>query len=402
MKKLLLATLVLTTSISAAYAAGPTIYGKINASVDDVKSDLNSNRSVSVDSNASRFGIRGNEKLTDSLSAIYQIEWGVAIDHNTVNANTDANSNGSTADLTARTRFIGLQYDGIGAIKIGRLDTNVKNLQYVNPAQGIDILDDYVNGTFDTTQTFAGENRVDNVVAFETAKFDTGFGTFQGNFLISPSEKTVPEGAKGSTGSTSTSTSIIFTNKDFGLYTGLGYDSNIASYWNATSTLNTAAVAAAAAKTNVAVITPTRTTTNTFRWVGSADLDKLVGATGLTVNALAQQSKQTNLASGAVAPKETAYLLSADYNFKALGFEALTAKLQWQNATTSNLVVNGSDVKIDQFGVDLDYAFSAKTKVYGFIAQRTIKNPNNPVTATNGYDQNYKYSAFGVGLEQKF
>ncbi|MDE2420249.1 MAG: porin [Gammaproteobacteria bacterium] len=394
MKKLILATLVSAASISAAYADGPTVYGKINASVDDVKSDLNSNREVSVDSNASRFGIKGSEKLTDNLSAIYQIEWGVAVDHNTLNANTDANSNGSTADLTARTRFIGLQYDGVGAIKIGRLDSNVKNLQYVNPSQGIDILDDYVNGTFDTTQTFAGENRLDNVVAFETAKLNTSIGTLQGNFLISPSEKTVQEGKTGSTGSTATSSSIIFTNRDLGLYTGIAYDSNIASYWNATSTFYKA--------TNAAVITPTKATTNIFRWVGSADLGKLVGASGLTFNALAQQSKQTNLASGAIAPKETAYLLSADYNFKALGLDALTAKLQWQNATTSDLVTNGSDVKIDQWGVDVDYAFSAKTKVYGFVAERTIKNPNNPVVAANGYDQNYKYSAFGVGLEQKF
>jgi hypothetical protein len=59
-------------------------------------------------------------------------------------------------------------------------------------------------------------------------------------------------------------------------------------------------------------------------------------------------------------------------------------------------------VKIDQLGADIDYAFSAKTKVYGFVAQRSIKNPNNPVSATNGYDQDYKYTAFGLGMEQKF
>ena len=394
MKKLLLATLVSAISIGAAHADGPTLYGKLNVSVSDIKNDLNSNRDVSVDSNASRFGIKGSEKLTDSLSALYFIEWGVSIDHSTNNTNTDAAPSGTTTDLTARNRFIGLQYDGIGTLKVGRLDTNVKTLQYINPAQGVDILDDEVNGNFDMTQTLAGENRIDNVVSFESAKFDTGFGALQGNFLISPSEKTVQEGSTGKTGSTATSTSVVFTNPKVGVYTGLAYDSNMTSIWNATGTFYSAK--------NTAIPADSKLTTNTFRWVGSADLGKLVGADGVTVNGLFQQSKATNLASGALTPKESAYLLSAIYKFPASIADGLSAKLQWQSATTSNLSAGASDVKVDQIGADVDYAFSAKTKVYGFVAERTVKNPNNPVTATNGYDQNYKYTVFGVGMEQKF
>jgi predicted porin len=394
MKKILLTTLISAVSIGMAHADGPTLYGKINVSVSDINNDLNANRDVSVDSNASRFGIKGSEKLTDNLSAIYLIEWGVSIDHSTNNTNTDAAPSGTTTDLTARNRFIGLQYDGVGTLKVGRLDTNVKTLQYINPAQGVDILDDGINGNLDMTQTLAGENRIDNVVSFESAKFDTGFGALQANFLISPSEKTVQEGAAGKTGSTASSSSVVFTNPKIGIYTGIAYDSNVTSIWNATGTSYNVK--------NTAIPADSKFVSNIFRWVGSADLGKLLGADGITVNGLVQQSKETNLASGALTPKETAYLLSAIYKFPASIAGRLSAKLQWQSSTTSDLNAGASDVKIDQIGADLDYAFSAKTKVYGFVAQRTIKNPNNPSYASNGYDQNYKFTAFGVGMEQKF
>jgi len=404
MKKLLLATLVSAASIAAAHADGPTLYGKINASVDNVNSDLNSKSTTTVDSNASRFGIKGSEKLTDQLSAIYGIEWGVVIDHSSANTSTDVPASGGTTDLNARNRFIGLQYDGVGAIKVGRLDTNFKTLQGVNPSTGIDIFDDYVNGNLDMTQTLTGENRDDNVISFESAKFETGFGALAANFQINPSEKTVAEGSAGKTGVTATSTSVLFTNKDLGLYTGLAYDTNQTDVWNATSTFNKSTIAGT--KITLASSTLQKSSTNAFRWVGSADLGKLAGVDGVTLNALFQQSKQTNLAAGTVAPKENAYLVSAVYKFPASILDGLSAKVQWQSATTSDLGTGVSDVKIDQLGADLDYAFSAKTKVYGFVAQRTIKNPNNPdassAFAANGYDKNYKYTAFGVGLEQKF
>jgi predicted porin len=414
MKKLLLATLVAAASIGAAQADGPSLYGKINVSVDNTKSDLNQNRVTTVDSNASRFGIKGNEKLTDNLSAIYGIEWGVAIDNNSnnskpsINNNTDTSATGTTYDLAARNRFIGLQYEGIGALKFGRLDTNVKTLQYINPAQGIDIADDYVNGSFDSTQTFAGENRINNVIALESAKFDTGYGVFSANFLVSPSEKTVAKNAVGTTGSTATSTSVVYANKDVGLYTAIGYDVNVASIWNAANTFAYATKAPVTSVNNP--FASATNNTDLFRWVGSADLGKLAGIDGVTLNGLFQQAKLSDKVAAGFAgtsPKENAYLVSAIYKFPASILDGLSAKAQFQSATTKSLGNNIADVKVDQVTVDLDYAFSAKTKVYGFWAQRTLKNPNNVGTTAvplpnAGQDSNYKYQGFGLGLEQKF
>jgi predicted porin len=385
MKKLLLATLVSAASIAAAHADGPTVYGKINASVDVTKSDLNTKNSISVDSNASRIGIKGSEKLTDNLNAVYGIEWGVEASSNKANNNTDA-GNSTTTDLNARNRFVGLEYVGVGTIKLGRLDTNLKTLAYVNPNGGVDIFDDLVNGSLDTTQTFAGENRINNVIALESAKFDLGLGWVSANFQIIPTEKTVAKGAIGSTGVTATSSSVLLQNKDVGFYTGLAYDSNVTEVANATAAFGPGNAGSVLA--------------NTFRWVGSVDLGKAIGADGLTLNALAQQAKVTNLSG--VKPKETSFLVSGVYKLPASVLDGLSLKAQFQTATTKDLGAGLKDVKIDQYGFDVDYAFSAKTKVYTFVAQRQVKNPNNPAVAANGYDTKYKYTAYGVGIEQKF
>ncbi len=396
MKKLLLATLVSTLSIGAAQAEGPTVYGKINVSVDNVKSDLNTKSTIAVDSNASRFGIKGNEKLTDNLSAIYGIEWGVVIDNSTNNVagNPASGSTGgkasnggtTTVDLNARNRYIGLQYDGIGALKIGRSDTYTRTSQ-----NGIDSFDDYANGNLDMAQTFAGENRIDNVIAFESAKFNLdGFGALQGNFLVAPNDTSVPKGTGGKTGTNGISSSIVYTNKDAGLYASIAGDHNITSTWAALGTF-AAAPAGSAVKNN----------TNIIRVVGGLDLSK-VGVDGLSLNALLQQAKLADTTGLTADPKETAYLVNAVYKFPASVLDGLSAKLQYQNATTKDITSTAKDVKISQIGFDVDYAFSAKTKVYGFYAKRNLKNPNNPATSTSGVDQNFAYSAFGLGLEQKF
>jgi predicted porin len=410
MKKLLLATLVSAVSIGAAHADGPTVYGKINASVDSVKNDLNTKSSINIDSNASRFGVKGSEKLTDNLNAVYQIEYGVVIDNNSSNVAAPAlisgssggkasNGGGTTTDLNARNRFIGLQYIGLGTLKVGRFDTYLKNSRLVGG--DVDVFDDAVNGNLDMTQTMAGNNRQDNAIGFESDKFDTkGFGAIQGNLMTVPSEKFVPEGADCAkvsckTGSTGYSGSALYTNSDIGFSSAFAFDRSIVSSWAAVGTFNPAN--AKTAQTAVAG----KNYTNIFRLVGALDLTK-AGIEGLTLNALVQQSKLSDTTGLTSTPKENAFLVSAVYNFPESIAKGLSAKLQYQNSKTSGLGAGLGDVKINQIGGDVDYAFSKKTKVFGFYAIRNLKNPNNPSTAANGMDQNYAYSVVGLGMEQKF
>ena len=99
MKKLLLATAI-TVLTSSVVQAAPTVYGKLNVSIDSMDefatTKADTNNVVKVNSNASRFGIKGSEDLTDKLSAIYLAEWQINVD-------------GDGSDLGQRNRYLGLK-----------------------------------------------------------------------------------------------------------------------------------------------------------------------------------------------------------------------------------------------------------------------------------------------------
>ena len=151
MKKLLLAAAVATLSLSAAQAA-PTLYGKLNVTLDQVdNTDFKGNDVTEVNSNASRIGVKGEEKLTDNVAAVYQAEWEIATD-------------GSDSDLNARNRFLGLKFSDVGTLKVGQYDSYFKTAAGKNQ----DIFNDHNH--LDITKTMHGEERLKNVIGFETDK----------------------------------------------------------------------------------------------------------------------------------------------------------------------------------------------------------------------------------------
>jgi predicted porin len=135
MQKKILSLAVAAAVVSApafADTANVTVYGKVYASVDSLKSDnvgLNapaaaggaavSNRLTGVHSNASRLGFKGEEDLGDGLKAVYQYE---------AEFNLDANSTAGTSQgafLGTRNSDIGLQ-GGFGTLFVGNWDTPFK------------------------------------------------------------------------------------------------------------------------------------------------------------------------------------------------------------------------------------------------------------------------------------
>lgn len=104
---------------SANTASGITFYGRVNADFESVKNDKvsavttakNVNR---VQSNASRFGLKGSEGLGDNLAAIWQLE--VQID--------PANGNGTPFNGT-RNSNVGLK-GNLGTVFVGSWDTPYK------------------------------------------------------------------------------------------------------------------------------------------------------------------------------------------------------------------------------------------------------------------------------------
>ncbi|AVY95507.1 porin [Microvirgula aerodenitrificans] len=98
-------------SLVAAAQADTMIYGRIHADIESTVSGARGARATTrVQNNASRVGFKGTEDLGDGLSAIWQVESGVAID--------DGSSGGSN-QWAGRESFVGLSSKTLGTLKLG-------------------------------------------------------------------------------------------------------------------------------------------------------------------------------------------------------------------------------------------------------------------------------------------
>jgi len=135
--------------VGAVQADPLTVYGKINVTAQS--SDDGAGRFSELKSNASRFGVKGDYKLEDDLTLIYQLEWEV-----------DLTDEANEKNLKGRDQFIGLT-GSFGTIKAGRNDTALKL------SQGkLDLFNDY---EADIKTLWKGENRMNNSLVYITPKF---------------------------------------------------------------------------------------------------------------------------------------------------------------------------------------------------------------------------------------
>lgn len=156
MKKhaLALATSALLLAPAAALAAGPTLYGQLNVTLDQVDTDTGvaatSTKVWQLNSNSSRLGVKGDaETGIQDLKALYFLEYGVDAD--------DA----STAPFTQRNIYAGLQ-GGFGTLRLGKIDSPLKD------SQGkVDQFNDLAG---DIQNLFAGENRNNNSIYYSSPK----------------------------------------------------------------------------------------------------------------------------------------------------------------------------------------------------------------------------------------
>lgn len=173
------------------------VYGKIMLTLDKVDED-NGDDQWEVNSNASRFGVKG-KGAAGSLEAFYQMEWEIDL----------ADSSKSSADhIKARNQVVGLR-GGFGEVFMGRHDTPTKAVQ-----KKIDIFGDL---TGDIKHAFNGEVRADNIVQYGTPKL----GGFQAKLAFVPGEETaVNDGLADGT-------SLSMEYSTGGLTLGLGLDSDV-------------------------------------------------------------------------------------------------------------------------------------------------------------------------------
>lgn len=356
MKKLLIAAAVSTLSINAAQAA-PTLYGKINLTLDQVdNSDFKGNNDTELNSNASRIGVKGEEKLTDNLDLIYTAEWEISADGDESDAQT----------FKKRNLFAGLKFKNIGTLKAGIFDSYFKNAAGNNQ----DIFNDH--SILDMTAILYGEERLKNSVGFETDK-NLVIPGLQFNIMAQQGEDTdTDNSSKGQEGKRngfgdSISTSLTYENKDYGFAAAVAGNFGVAGKYNAYSLSGIYSDA--------------------IRVTGSYDFSK-VGVNGLTLGALWQNAQPTDdTVTDYKGLEEDAYSITATYAIPSTPW-----KIKGEYVASNTSVDHSSDRKISQYGIGADYNINKQTRFYGVLAQQK----------RDWLANDDKKTVVGVGVEYNF
>ena len=350
-----LATAIAFSLLAGTTFAAPTFYGEIDATVDYLPEDNKTNDRdvVEVNSNNSFIGIKGDEKLTDRLSALYLAEFTLYAD--------DGDNNKET--FIPRNIFVGLKDAKLGALKLGKIDTPVKQLSAV-----VDTFNNYIANNGDVSGIMPGENRIDNVVVYESPAFELGNGKLNTNVLLATGEASGIDKSNGGSKvagrglGDAWSASVVYDNKK--VIAGLGYDKAIPSnfagrgFQNALDPEVTGGVAGSAFAA-----------ANTIRAIGRVNLDS-----GLALKALYQTSEVEDVAGNdavaAFIDDQQAWLIGAEYNLPTA--KAWTVKGQYSQSTTEFTTAK-ADYEAQQILVGADYAFSKQVKAYGYTGLLTLE-----------------------------
>jgi len=365
MKRSLIALGVAAAILAPAAEAAPKVYGKINVTAESADRSYSGAGAAAlsavagnvrdesrISSNASRFGIKGEDELTASTSAVYQIEWEVNTD--------DVGAGGARADLGPRNRFLGLKHVDYGVIKIGQYDS------YFKLAEGkIDQFNDLVG---DLEFALAGQDRLKSVIGYESPKVaNTRF-----NIMTQGQDA---EGTNAAArGRNGISSSVVFDDEDLGLYAALAYNKGVYG------------------KSLIA------STANGLMAVGNREQDALRAVAtykiaDLTVGAMFQEAKSTRPVANNL-DKEQGYLLSAAYKLT----DEVTLKAQFASAKRDEEIAAAAGVnKREITNIGADYNFTKKARVLAFYSE--LKE-DGMQAANTGYTA--KDKIMGIGMEHSF
>jgi predicted porin len=154
MKKTLLAAAALLAVSGAAMAqSAVTLYGVVDASIENVKGTKSLTRVSSDNYATSRFGVKGVEDLGDGLKANFVLEHNVKV---------DTGAQGNAPRFWDRAAWVGLA-GGFGELRLGRIDSSIGLLAGNSANMGAQAYDD-----LKIAKTFAGDGyrRVDNSITY--------------------------------------------------------------------------------------------------------------------------------------------------------------------------------------------------------------------------------------------
>jgi len=119
MNKKLLAIAVVAALTPAVASADTTVYGRVHTSIDSISGVAGNSDNLSVNSNSSRFGVKGSAELGNGLTGMFQVESGI-----TSVGGTNGDGNGGTPNGSAftnqRDTYVGVA-GGFGTVLVGRL-----------------------------------------------------------------------------------------------------------------------------------------------------------------------------------------------------------------------------------------------------------------------------------------
>lgn len=369
MKMKIVCAAILSVVTSSAFAA-PKLYGEIDASLDYLPENNanSSDRDVwKINSNSSFLGIKGEEKLSDRLSAVYLAEWAFYAD-------------GDKTDWSQRNRYIGLKDQRLGTIKVGKHNTPLKEL-----SSPVDSFNNYISNKADITGIMTGENRVNNVLVYDSPELAFQGGNIEASVLLATGEsRGIEDDKRGGVNTAGRglgdawSASLSYSHPLFLL--GVGYDKAIPSDFLGHGLLN-----AKDTETNVDEVFAAA---NTLRLIG-----RITPVEGLMIKALYQTSevenKLGNDEAAANIDDSNGWLIGAEY--KVPNYANWTVKAQYSQNSTS-FKTEQADLDAQQILLGLDYAFNKQVKVYGYTGYSTFEQA----------DAKDKQPVVGTGLEFKF
>ncbi len=189
---------------AAALADGPTLYGQIHLSLDQL--DNGDDSALNLSSNRSRLGIKGDFDIQEGIKGIWQIESELRADSaNSVNAGT----------LASRNTFIGLQ-GGFGTVRAGRFDTPVKLI-----GRQVELFANQVGDLRNLARDQASPNRFDerphNSIGWDSKRY----AGVQGSAQLSTNTN---DGATADNDNDTVSLALNYAEGP--LYVGLGFERN--------------------------------------------------------------------------------------------------------------------------------------------------------------------------------
>jgi len=359
MKKHLIALAVAAAVAAPAAMADTTLYGKAHISVDYLDSDVvagNDGSNIGVSSNSSRLGVKGVEKLSSGLSAIYQYEVTVNVSNNEEVGKDDLFGN-------ARNSFVGLT-GGFGTVIAGIHDTPAKGV-----GRDYDLFGDQVGDSRNLIGSKTGNGvgfdlRTANVVAYVTPNMG-GFSA----------------------------TLAYVTDHDAGILTDTYDDNNQDAYsLSAKYKAKMFDIAAAYEAHNLDRAAATPTDSESVVRVGAG-----VNFAGFRVQGLYQQATDAGFVVG---KDQTVWGMGASYMFGKN-----KVKAQYFNAESYD---TAKDTGAAMWAVGYDYSLSKQTTVYAAYAN-TSNDDAAKYTVSKGGHGDYltpvvggDASAFSVGVVHKF